>query len=487
MRRREFLEAAGLATAGAVLGSPAVSAYRGGAAGSEGRCAAGNRPNILLIMTDQQFADAMSCRVGDTHINTPAMDGLARSGTLFERAYCANPLCVPSRTSMFTGRYPHETGVQTNGKRKVDPEEFPCMGTIFKEGGYDTGFVGKWHMPFARAKTAEHGFDGGQLGRAGIYSAAPAIEFIEKKRSKPFLLVASFMNPHNICQWARGEKLPGGPIGQPPPPQRCPPPKPNRLPPRDETDTMTVMRRSFQSTRMFPVGDFDDDKWRQYIWAYYRMIEKVDAHIGKILGALRETGQEEDTLVVFTSDHGDCHGAHRWNQKTVFYDESARVPLIVSHKGVTRVGTSDRLVQTGVDLIPTLCDYGGVPVPEGLNGRSVKPILGGDEPGDWREYVVVSNKMVQGAPVEGESPQPDGRMVRSDRYKYCLYNYGRRRESLVDMAGDSGEMVNQARNSEFRDVLQRHRRHLKEFAERTADRLALTMLSRSGGQEDPAD
>ncbi len=482
MRRREFLKTSGLATAGVVLkGSPASASVRS---------PAGAKPNILLIMTDQQFADAMSCRIGNAYISTPAMDSLARRGTVFERAYCANPLCVPSRTSMFTGRYPHETGVQTNRRPKLDPEEFPCMGTIFNQAGYDTGFVGKWHMPFSRTKPAVHGFYGGDVTRGGIYNPQPAIEFLTKKRDRPFLLVASFMNPHDICQWARGEQLPGGPIGEPPPPDECPPPKPNRLPPEDETHTMTVMRKSYQNTKMFPVGDFDDAKWRQYIWAYYRLIEKVDAHIGKILATLRKTGQQQDTLVVFTSDHGDCHGAHRWNQKTVFYDESARVPLIVSQPGVTRAATSDNLVQTGVDLIPTLCDYAGVPIPEKLRGRSVKPIAAGDdvedaagadvedaaEPADWRPYVVVSNRMVQGAAVDGKEPTPDGRMVRSDRFKYCIYNLGQRHESLIDMVDDPGETVNQAPNPRFRDVLGQHRRYLKEYAETTGDRLALRML-----------
>ena len=179
---------------------------------------------------------------------------------------------------------------------------------------------------------------------------------------------------------------------------------------------------------MFPVSGFDDRKWREYVWAYYRMVEKVDTLIGKIVAAVRDSGQEEDTLIVFTSDHGDCHGAHRWNQKTVFYDESTRVPLILTWKGVTRAGTSDRLVNTGVDVLPTLCDMAGVEAPKRLPGLSLKGAATGESTDDPREYVVVSNKMIQGAPVDGRRPQPAGRMVRSRRYKYCVYDEGEQRE-----------------------------------------------------------
>lgn len=470
MKRREFLKATGLATATSVVNASISTVSRG--------AAPGKRPNILIIMTDQQFADAMSWRIGDRFIKTPNMDSLAEKGMLFTRAYCANPLCVPCRTSMFTGRYPHETGVQTNGKVKLDAKAFPMMGTIFRDAGYDTGYIGKWHVPFSKDVSGSGFSYIKNLKANGGDERRPEdiIEFLEQKRDKPFLLVASFNNPHNICEWARGQKLPDGDVGEPPPAGQCPPLRPGNKPPRNETDIIAYMRQSYQSSRTFPVGDFDDDKWRQYIWAYYRMIEKVDAQIGKVLNALRELGLEQNTLVVFTSDHGDCQGAHRWNQKTVFYDEASRVPFILKCPGKAEVGTSDKLVHTGVDLIPTLCEYAGIGVPAELKGRSVRAIAGGSDPTDWREYLVASNHLVQGAPVDGVSRKPQGRMVRSDRYKYCLYNEGQQRESLVDMENDPSEMTNQARNPRFKDVLEQHRRRLKEFAETTGDRLALKML-----------
>ena len=467
LRRREFLKASALVTGGAMLQRSALFAASGNKAGKS--------PNILVIITDQQFADAMSCCIGRDYIHTPNMDALAADGMRFTRAYSANPLCVPSRTTMFTGHYLHETGIQTNSKEKIDPDKFVCMGRIFKEAGYDTGFFGKWHMPFKEANSNEHGFDT-YIGKPGRYSGAPASDVIRKDRERPFLAIASFLNPHNICEWSRGQKLPGGPIGEPPEPQACPPLKPNMAPPEGETDIISHMRKGYQAHRLFPVGNFTNDKWRQYRWAYYRLIEKVDRHVGTLLDALRESEQQENTLIVFLGDHGECHGVHRWNQKTVFYDEAARVPFIISQKGRTPQGTCDTLVQTGVDLIPTLCDFAGIDGPKALPGRSLKAQALNKAAGEDRPYIVVSNKMVQCEPVDGVLLQPDGRMVRSSRYKYCLYSLGQRRESLVDMQTDPGEMVNLAAKSQYRPALLQHRKFLRDFARKQYDRVALSML-----------
>lgn len=472
MKRREFIKTAGAVAAGGLAGA-AVRAGHG-----QGQ---GQGPNILFVMTDQQFGDAMSCRMGDRWIRTPAMDSLAATGMVFTRAYTANPLCRPVRNAIFTGRYPHTLGCQTNGDTKpLDMSKTPFMGAIFREAGYDTGYCGKTHFNIKSGDTKAHGFEFMRpfgKGKKDPQLPGDAAQFIRRKRDRPFLLVTSFMNPHNICQWARSEPLPDGPIGDPPPPEECPPLVPNHLPPRGETDIIERMRRSYQRAKLFPVSGFDEGKWRQFRWAYYRMIEKVDAQIGQVLAALRDSGQEENTVVIFISDHGDCHGAHKWNQKTVFYDESARVPLIVSWKGRTRPGTTELLAQTGIDLLPTMCDYAGIEPPAGLPGRSLRQIADGRSVSGWRDHVVVSNHMVQGAPLEdGSQPKPHGRMVRSERYKYCVYSEGERRESLVDMIEDPGEMVNLAGSPSHQGVLRDHRNLLAAHAVETDDTIATKMV-----------
>ena len=183
------------------------------------------RLNILIIMTDHWFSDAMSCVIGKEFIKTPAIDSLAANGMRFSRAYCANPICQPSRTATFTGRYPHQTGIQNNNKVGVDVARFPIMGKVFKDAGYDTGYSGKWHVRLSsspnNARLSEkekhiHGFDflfqgrvnAADSPRKGDYGRVwPGMQFLKQKRNKPFFLVVSCMNPHNICEWARGQKL----------------------------------------------------------------------------------------------------------------------------------------------------------------------------------------------------------------------------------------------------------------------------------------
>jgi choline-sulfatase len=470
MNRRTFLKNLGVSAA--ALSLPACHA-------PSQKSLPGNKPNILFIMTDQQFADIMSCRMGTKYINTPAMDSLAKGGMLFTEAYTANPLCMPARNSIFSGRYPHETGCQKNSKGKLDLDEFVSMGTYFKDAGYDTGYVGKWHLWYNTKDKQSHGFDMTAVlhGRGHDDEIpAPAVEFMQKERQNPFLLVVSLSNPHDVCQLARHQELPSGPIPPLPPIDQRPPMKSNHQPPINESDVMALMRKSYHNTSSFPVGDYNEDKWRRLSWGYYRLVEKVDALIGKVLDGLKASGQLDNTLIVFTSDHGDCHGAHRFNQKTVFYEESARIPLVLSYKNVIKHGTSDKLINTGVDILPTMLDFANIAQPKKLPGRSLKTLTLGKHPKQWRGYVVVQNFMTQGGPVDGKTPQVKGRMVRSKSYKYCLYDHGKQRQELFDMKKDRLETENLAAKPEYKDIVKQHRDFLKTFAEKYKDKTAFAML-----------
>jgi len=441
-----------------------------GAVGRLSAAVSPKRPNILIVTTDQQSADAMSCQLGKKFLNTPNLDRLAAAGTRFTRAYSANPICMPSRASMYTGRYPVQTGLESNVEQyKLDPKKFPCMGTIFEKAGYRTAYFGKWHLPYNVKDKTAHGFQHVESQIIDRTTADGAIRFLSGNPSQPFLAVASFLNPHNICEWARGQKLPEGDIGAPPPVAECPPLRANFAPQKNEPDIMTLMRESYQRNPMFPVGNFTPDKWRQYEWAYYRMIEKSDALIGQVLQAVRDHHLEENTLVAFVADHGDCQGAHHWNQKTVFYEESVRVPLILKLPSVVKPAISDRLVNTGVDLLPTLCGVAGIQPAEPMPGMNLMGTATGRVRHDPRSYVVSSNHMTQGAPVDGKIHKPRGRMVRSQRYKYCVYDQGKHRESLVDLAHDPGEMVNIADQPQAQETLKAHRQMLAEWSKSVGD------------------
>jgi len=446
------------------------------------------QPNILFIITDQLFADAMSCRMGSQFLNTPAMDRLAQTGMLFTRAYSANPLCMPSRNSLFTGRFPHETGVTKNDEHRkpLDPDEFVNMGIYFRNAGYDAAYSGKWHICYDPKATETHGFEfvtGTVKGDGDAGVTEGAVKFLARPHDRPFLLVASFMNPHNICEWTRriaGRKqvLSCGEIGEPPPLDQLPPLPGNFSPPKGEPDGMTCMRQAYQvESGPFPVAKFSEEDWRKQRWGYYRMVEKVDNEIAKVLAALHTAGLAENTLIIFTSDHGECAGAHGFNQKTVFYEESVRVPLIIACGGRGVTGTTDKLVNTGVDLLPTMLDFAGLKIPKKLPGFSLMPFVLGMPVANWRDAVVVENNMSQAGKLNGFTPQMEGRMVRTGRYKYCIYEKGLQRESLVDLQSDPGEMVNLATDPKHREVLLQHRELLAQFGRDHSDPLAAKLLA----------
>src|SRR5690606_21756020 len=152
---------------------------------------------------------------------------------------------------------------------------------------------------------------------------------------------------------------------------------------------------------------YDQRQWRIYRWIYCRLAEQVDGHIAQILDALEQHGLERETLIVFTSDHGDMDACHRLASKGCFYEPSVRVPLLMKYDGVIVPGVvnAEHLVSSGLDILPTLCDYAGVDAPESLLGESLRGIAEGRAVTRWRPYVVTENHT--------------GRMLRTERYKYC--------------------------------------------------------------------
>lgn len=239
---------------------------------------------------------------------------------------------------------------------------------------------------------------------------------------------------------------------------------------------MSLMRQSYHNNlKLFPVGNYTSKDWQRLAWGYYRLIEKTDSLVGKILTSIKENGYDKNTLIVFTSDHGECLGAHEFNQKTVFYEESAGVPFIVRYKGKLNPGTNNSLVNTGVDILPTLLDFACISQSNILTGKSLKEVAstGGKLS---RSYIVIQNKMEQGETVEGTVPVVIGRMVRSDRYKYCLYDTLNKREELFDLKNDPGETKNLAGEKSMHAILVKHRSYLKEFAMKYKDPYAIKML-----------
>ena len=188
-------------------------------------------------------------------------------------------------------------------------EDHTYMGKVFKNAGYETGYFGKWHVALDIKKKDLHGFD--ICYPQSDTDAKPAVKFIKQKHEKPYIAVASFLSPHEICQWSRRQELPIEPIAPLPSLEELPPLKANSFPPQNETDVMAFMRKSYQAHALFPVRDYTEADWRRLRWGYYRLIERADAFVGEVLDAVKESGQEKNTLIVFLSDHGDSAGSHQ--------------------------------------------------------------------------------------------------------------------------------------------------------------------------------
>ncbi len=440
--------------------------------------------NILLITTDQQSATMLSCS-GNPHLRTPHMDSLAAGGVRFELAYAAQPLCIPQRCSWYTGLMPHRHGVTFN----VDGEELRAgvmMGQIFRDAGYATGYSGKWHVNAPAEDRARHGFE--WLSNIRMNGAdkgiAPDFErFLDESGDRPFIFSASFNNPHNICEAARGGPFSDGNPGIPENLGQLPPLPENFSVPEGEPSVIREVQELYRD-RNYPTANWDEARWRLHRWFYSRITEIVDRRIGKVLEVLQKSGRWEDTAIVFTSDHGDGNAHHHWNQKQVLYDEAARVPFIVTPPG-GGPGRVERgqLVNAGIDLIPTLCGLAGIDCPPQLEGCDWSDALSGAELPAKRDHLIVETEFgTYGKPLGYL-----GRAVRTRRYKYMVYDRGENREFLVDMERDPGETLNLAGSPENGETLDRHRALLRDYIAGTGDIFPLELVpapaepSASGG------
>ena len=424
------------------------------------------KPNILLIITDQQHAGMMSC-AGNKWLKTPALDAMAKDGIRFEKAYSANPVCVPSRISMATGVMPCRLGADDNHTgsaiKQLPPEvDANSMGKLLKRAGYDTFYGGKVHM--CRSLVPRNaGYDEYYRDSRDELPTA-CVEFIKRKRDKPFFAVASFINPHDICfahKAHMGQKSNVMDLYQKAavlPLDELPPLPDNYGIQQNEPSAIQAHLSARATTPTSTMREeYDEKAWRINRWIYHRLTERVDGEIGRILNGLKKAGLEDNTLIIFTSDHGNMDASHRLASKGMFYEESVGVPFILKYKGSIPAGQTDRkhLVSTGLDILPTICDYAGIDIPEHLLGRSLRPVAEGETVDDWRTYVASENHYT--------------RMIRSQRYKYCAFDDPDSKESLVDMENDPGEMRNLVDDPEFQKVLAEHRRLLADWSKISGD------------------
>lgn len=414
------------------------------------------RPNIIFILTDQQTSRAMSC-ADNPFVGTPAMDALAADGVRLTRAYCPFPLSGPCRASLMTGRTAWQVGV-TDNEQQPSPEAMAAsIGLKMRSAGYEPLYAGKWHIPQIEVPEGM-GFTKicGMDDRTLVDNCAP---YLSRKYDKPLFLVASFLDPHEICEYARCETLPYGPLADYRT-EECPNLPPNFMPSTYEAEALRLHHA--MTPRIHDTYAYTQDDWRRYLYAYYRLVERVDLQVGRLVDLLKRNGLYDNSLIIFASDHGDGVAAHQWNQKWALFEEVVGVPLIVkAPKGGLRGAVNDTaLSNIGLDIFATICDYAGVAPGEGYRGRSYRPLVEGGakelQPEVFIETTLSGIDMRAWSIVEG-------------RYKYVLYNYYRNREQLYDLLSDPGEMVNLAVDRAYAPELQRLRAKLLDWAQYTGE------------------
>jgi arylsulfatase A-like enzyme len=237
--------------------------------------------------------------------------------------------------------------------------------------------------------------------------------------------------------------------------------------PPDEAEGFSLRRGSEPGDPMFPKHPtkfWTDDQWREYMYGYDRLLEMVDAHIKLVIDELEAQGLLENTVIIYTSDHGDGHAAHKWNQKMTFYEEAINVPFIVSWKGKTQAGYLDEsmLSNTGLDIFPTILAFAGVPIPDSLHGLDLTPkVMAGAVGDDTPERTYVVSELNQA--------KLKGRMVVTQDYKYILFDGGDNPEQLFDLVNDPGELSPVTDDPEYKETLLAHRDMLLEWHERIGD------------------
>jgi arylsulfatase A-like enzyme len=307
--------------------------------------------------------------------------------------------------------------------------------------------------------------------------ADACVEYLKREHKTPFMLVGSFLEPHGCCEEAREilkyqRKLPGSIT------RDTLPPLPHNFAIDPDEPEELQKHRALSPNRVHPVDEtWNEDMWRYYLYRYYRFVETVDKQVGRVLDTLEAQWLADNTVIIFSSDHGDGMGSHQWNQKWVLYEESARIPFIISAPGNRQKATLDskHLVAACLDLLPTVCDYAGARIPEHCQGKSLRPVLESPEPPNHHEAVfceVQSKKWRKGMP----SLVLRGRMVRTDRYKYIVYAEGARREQLFDLKEDRGETQNLTSEEKFKDVLEHHRGLIIDWCKKTEDKEFLPFL-----------
>jgi N-acetylglucosamine-6-sulfatase len=434
--------------------------------------AEGPPPNVLVIVVDDLRWDEFGA-AGHPYVQTPNIDRLAAEGAWFVNAFHAVPLCSPNRASLLTGQYPSRHGIIDNVARSLASHRLETFPRALQARGYETAFIGKWHM--GNDPTPRPGFDywvglpgqgrtvnprlfeGGALREVRGYVTDlltdRALAFVRRRREGPFLLYLAHKAVHPDAR-----QLDDGSIDLRYPSAYIPAPRhqgryeqaifprrPNAVASPDDLDRKPALRRALayraseDITRTFG-GILDPGTSEETIRRRAEMLLAVDEGLGRIMDALAAQGALDRTMIVLTSDNGFFFGEHGLSlERRLPYEESIRNPLLIRYPPLAPAGLRVPQLVLSVDLAPTVLEVAGAPAGAHVQGRSLVPLLRGD-PGGWRESILVEFYTY-------ENPMPwlvdmDYRALRTDRYKYVHWMQHPDLDELYDLETDPYEVRN---------------------------------------------
>lgn len=431
------------------------------------------RPNIVFLLTDDQRWDTLGC-YGNRIIHTPHLDALSARGVTFDRAFVTTSICAPNRACILTGQYCARHGLW-DFDRELSPEQLAqTYLALLKQAGYRTGFIGKYGvgrppgdlLDFNRAFPGQGQYvvkrPDGSTVHLDRLMAEQAEEFLDGcTRDQRFHLSISFKSPHvQDSPSVKSVQFPYDPepeianlyrdIAIPPPPTAN----------NDLFERWPDFIKNSENRSRWAVRYWGPERTQESLKGYYRLISSVDLAVGRIVAKLQQRGLANETVLIFTSDHGKYLGDYGLAGKWYPHEVSIRVPLIVCDPRMpaSQAGTRRSEFALSIDLAPTMLALAGVDVPSRMQGRSLLPVLHGQTPADWRTEFYYEHHFIP--PWEGMSI-PRNEAIRTPRWKYIQYIDSKPLfEELYDLDTDPLETVNLAGRPEHAERMESFRRQL---------------------------
>jgi N-acetylglucosamine-6-sulfatase len=447
-----------------------------------------NRPNIVFVLVDDLRWDEVGV-AGHSYVETPNIDRIAHEGAYFTRAFTTTPLCSPARATFLTGLYPHKNGITDNLARNEQSHRLETFPKMLHADGYDTAFIGKWHMGNddsprpgfstwagmkgqGEALNPEMNIDGVRQPFDGYVTdilTDLSVEFINQERDEPFLLYISHKGLHpNLTQLDDGSAV-ASPSGVPgfiaadrhkgryadQPVQR----RPNAgIPP---TDKPALMRQIGDLPALGPATITPEE----IIHQRQEMLLAVDEGLGSVVAAIDALGELDNTIVVVTSDHGFWYGEHGLsNERRLAYEEGLRIPLMIRYPNGIKAGIRPSQMALSIDLAPTLLDLAGTTPGSELHGVSLRPLLEGTST-DWRSSFLVE---YYSDTVFERIFKMGYKAVRTENYKYIQYVDLDNMNELYDLAADPYELRNVIGDPGYADIVTEMQIELQRLLDATS-------------------